>query len=201
MAITILSTKHLQRQRNCSNPTAPPPPPPINFNTSQKPKLFSWHKIEIVKQPGCFDLQFMGDVRGLCLHCKSPPSSRQETKTSLHKNFRRKATIHTGHSYSNTAWTEGGGWQSYKYSYVETLPMSKQQRLNTIIFWASYGMNMLFVILMRNGSTAASLQKTSRANMSRWWSALKADYPGCIYCRNDCASTSPCGLWECKSLG
>ncbi len=44
------------------------------------------------------------------------------------------------------------------------------------------------------------VQEAAGKEYEAWRLGLIQD-PGCIYCWNDCASTSPCGFWKCKSMG
>ena len=71
---------------------------------------------------------------------------------------------------------DGSGWQTYEKTYVETLPKRQQKEVNAVIVGASDGIDHDLIIQMRNGATAASLEKSSNANLVRWHHQLQDDY-------------------------
>ncbi|KAL7535467.1 hypothetical protein ACHAXR_010412 [Thalassiosira sp. AJA248-18] len=77
----------------------------------------------------------------------------------------------------NSVHCNGKAWQTFESTYVATLPPRNQIALNAQVVGASDGICMDAVIQMRVGVTASALEKTSRANLTRWHNnKLKNEY-------------------------
>jgi hypothetical protein len=115
-----------------------------------------------------------------CPHCKSTPLNKHTLNTKI----KLVHTLHDPHFIQGIGMQcdkcNGPGWH-YEKTYVETLPKRQQQQLNAIIVGASNGIDMDLLVQMRNGVSAAVLEKTSQSNLIRRHNALADDY------KNRCA--------------
>jgi hypothetical protein len=77
----------------------------------------------------------------------------------------------------------GAGWQSYEQTYVDMLTKQQKQKLNAVIVGSVDGIDMDVVVQMRMGTSASSLEKTSRSILIR-----RHCVPLVIYVDRDCCS-------------
>jgi len=153
----------------------------IPFNIPTKPdpiKGISYirNQIKEVKQKGKFDLLVFAPTCGRCIHC----GSTDITDTNVNDKVKTIRTLGTPRFVQGMGMKckkcNGKAWQTFESTYVSTLPPDDQHKLNAQIVGASDGICMDAVVQMRVNVSASHLEKTSRANLTRWHTSLKSDY-------------------------
>eukprot|EP00573_Skeletonema_grethae_P010502 CAMPEP_0201700808 /NCGR_PEP_ID=MMETSP0578-20130828/30014_1 /ASSEMBLY_ACC=CAM_ASM_000663 /TAXON_ID=267565 /ORGANISM="Skeletonema grethea, Strain CCMP 1804" /LENGTH=238 /DNA_ID=CAMNT_0048187957 /DNA_START=21 /DNA_END=733 /DNA_ORIENTATION=+ len=162
-------------------PTAKPPPPEIQFGIPKVPTLLK-HKIDVrdvnksFNNEGEFPLLVFCYTCGKCPHC----GTTNITDTSV--NLTPKIIYTSGWPRfvqgmgmkccsNGGAGCGGPGWQTFESTYVASLPLDLQLKLNAVIVGASGGIDMELIMRMRANNTAASIEDTSRATITRLYAA------------------------------
>lgn len=134
------------------------------------------HKHTVYKSAGYYDLEVFGFVDGKCPHCHRSPSSKHTINTKIkiihtlgEPRFVQGIGMFCDHC-------KGTGWQTYEQTYVDTLTKEQKQKLNAVIVGSADGIDMDVVVQMRMGTSASSLEKTSRCNLIRRHCARKEVY-------------------------
>ncbi|KAL7492367.1 hypothetical protein ACHAWT_002552 [Skeletonema menzelii] len=177
-------------------PTAKPPPPEIPFGIPKVPTPFK-KKVDVrdvhksFNNEGEFPFLIFCYTCGKCPHC----GTTNITDTSV--NLTPKIIYTSGwprfvqgmgmKCCNGGAGCGGPGWQTFESTYVATLPLDLQLKLNAVIVGASGGIDMELIMRMRANNSAASIEDTSRATLTKLYAGLEAIYhrkvaatPGCI---------------------
>ena len=166
-------------------PTATTQSPPviIPFGIPQKPQpMRSKFEVENVSntiiKKGYFDLTIFAYSSGRCPHCNSTDivSTSINSRLKIIHTLKKPRFIQGCGMKCNNPGCNGRGWQTYESTYVATLKKHLQQELNAIIVGASDGIDLDMLTQMRNGATAASIVKSSNANLVRWHDQLHSKY-------------------------
>jgi hypothetical protein len=108
-----------------------------------------------------------GFVNGKCPHCHSTPSSKHKlnTKVKIIHTLGEPRFVQGIGMFCDRC--NGAGWQSYEQTYVDMLTKQQKQKLNAVIVGSVDGIDMDVVVQMRMGTSASSLEKTSRSILIR----------------------------------
>lgn len=178
-------------------PTAKPPPPTIPFGIPKVPTpLKSKKDVRDVDKSfhneGEFPLLIFCYTCGKCPHC----GTSNITDTSV--NLTPKIIYTSGWPRfvqgmgmkccgNGGAGCGGPGWQTVESTYVATLPLDLQLKLDAVIVGASGGIDMELIMRMRANNTATSIEETSRATITKLYAGLEDVYnrkvaatPGCL---------------------
>ena len=60
---------------------------------------------------------------------------------------------------------------SYEQSYVDTFPIWRMKELDAVIAGKADGIDMALIVRMHNGTTAAEVSGSARANLRRWYAS------------------------------
>ena len=160
-------------------PTANQIDAPTNFPGAQNPrKIADIRNIcATFKEKNKFDLLVFGYTCGKCPHCGgSNITDTTPGKVKIVHTLKEPRFVQGLGMKCNNPDCDGKGWQTYESTYVATLPPRLQKDLNALIVGASDGIDMDLVVEMRVGNTASSLEKSSRANLTRWHNQMKNAY-------------------------
>lgn len=152
---------------------------PTNFPGPQNPrKIADVRNIcATSKEKNKFDLLVFGYTCGNCPHCGGNNiSDTTPGKVKIVHTLKEPRFVQGLGMKCNNPKCDGRGWQTYESTYVATLPPRLQKDLNALIVGASDGIDMDLVVEMRVGNTASSLEKSSRANLTRWHNQMKNAY-------------------------
>ena len=134
------------------------------------------NKYHVYESKGCYNLEVFGYTGGKCPHCKGPPKDtgrvggvKMVVTCSGQPRFLQGIHLKCGRC-------DNPGWQSIEKTYVDTLPLWQQRKLNAIIVGRATGVSMDLIRMMRTGITAASIERTCRSNLECWHAALEDEY-------------------------
>jgi len=157
------------------------PPKEVDFNILRKPdprKTVGDVRgiYKVYPQKGCFDLEVFGYTNGKCPHCKSSNIEAKNINPSVKLIYTTgKPRFVQGIGLECQA-CDGGRWQSYEKTYVDSLSKKQQSELGAVVAGKRNGVDVDIIMQMRVGATASAIARQSLANLTKLHAQWEDEY-------------------------